>query len=561
MATLYEGTFRVSDRVHAIVEDVLPQLGDNDIIRIGTELDDESTGEWVPFDVIIITETIITGLLDGSHRPIPKSFLAAAWMALWERLIHVQPKADREQCSIGLLLESSIIEADINLSPYTTASQILDSLHTDVEVESINVIRLSSSLHARHHILNNSAKTQIPQAYSKSPISEDAQDDHLVDEIQTNITLPPSENESSEIPQVHFQEDDIVIEALPHEQPQVMYPHITPPPPSPDSLSHGGGERTQAPTEAQASSIPTHIQTQRVNNTTQTHYGSQTPQDTSSKDKFDQANDDNVSPLEKGVSYTAQVVAPIRKWATRVATYFKPPVSSERIRQTLRQEFLNKKNAQDGLGIYVLPNHWLIEVNDSVFQTRFAASQNILIERLGKQLLSVLETNNQRLGSAVYQLAAPLMIEIRPNPQVETKELRIIPSFTNISPTLKQPQPRLQWLIHGKSSREWKLTDEVIRIGRNKTCQIHLDAPNIAAEGWVSRRHARIERQDDQYVLYDGATAGVGSTNGTFVGQQRLFADTGVILHDGDIIHLGSKDESAPTPDVDGVVTLKFVVE
>jgi pSer/pThr/pTyr-binding forkhead associated (FHA) protein len=48
----------------------------------------------------------------------------------------------------------------------------------------------------------------------------------------------------------------------------------------------------------------------------------------------------------------------------------------------------------------------------------------------------------------------------------------------------------------------------------------------------VSRRHARLTRRGDGYLLED-----LGSTNGTYLNGVRV--DTAVFLHDGDLIDLG----------------------
>lgn len=66
-------------------------------------------------------------------------------------------------------------------------------------------------------------------------------------------------------------------------------------------------------------------------------------------------------------------------------------------------------------------------------------------------------------------------------------------------------------------------------IGRDPRSDIWLDNDG------VSRRHARIrvEPATDTVLLDD-----LGSTNGTFRGSERL--DAGVVLHDGDVIEVGS---------------------
>ena len=71
-----------------------------------------------------------------------------------------------------------------------------------------------------------------------------------------------------------------------------------------------------------------------------------------------------------------------------------------------------------------------------------------------------------------------------------------------------------------------------------ESAEIHIgrDAQNdvVIAEADISRRHARLTRQDGGYVLED-----LGSTNGTFVNGQRLTSP--YPLRPGDEVRLGPK--------------------
>ncbi len=64
-------------------------------------------------------------------------------------------------------------------------------------------------------------------------------------------------------------------------------------------------------------------------------------------------------------------------------------------------------------------------------------------------------------------------------------------------------------------------------IGRDPECHLTLSAPG------VSRLHTRIERSYGQYRLID-----MGSTNGTFVNDQRIYGEC--TLNHGDLIRLAS---------------------
>lgn len=75
-------------------------------------------------------------------------------------------------------------------------------------------------------------------------------------------------------------------------------------------------------------------------------------------------------------------------------------------------------------------------------------------------------------------------------------------------------------------NQEFELTQAEMSIGRSPDNEITLPDPEI------SRRHAQITRQGNEYAIRD-----LGSTNGTFVNSQRITTLTP--LYDGDVINLG----------------------
>lgn len=76
-----------------------------------------------------------------------------------------------------------------------------------------------------------------------------------------------------------------------------------------------------------------------------------------------------------------------------------------------------------------------------------------------------------------------------------------------------------------QAGERFSLSRATTRIGRHPDSDVSLD--DIS----VSRRHAEIERQSDEYVLRD-----VGSLNGTYVNQRR---SDSVVLQQGDEILIG----------------------
>lgn len=83
----------------------------------------------------------------------------------------------------------------------------------------------------------------------------------------------------------------------------------------------------------------------------------------------------------------------------------------------------------------------------------------------------------------------------------------------------------LLWMEGEEIKARWLLSKPVTSIGRWEDNDIVID------DRWISRTHARIRREHDQYVLED-----LGSKNGTMVNGQRIAEP--VTLSDGDEIQL-----------------------
>jgi pSer/pThr/pTyr-binding forkhead associated (FHA) protein len=88
------------------------------------------------------------------------------------------------------------------------------------------------------------------------------------------------------------------------------------------------------------------------------------------------------------------------------------------------------------------------------------------------------------------------------------------------------PSARLVWQRSGGQEVEFPLDGEAIEVGRDEDVAIRLDEP------LVSRRHARIERRGEAWVVVD-----LGSTNFTRVNGERLRRERE--LAHGDELHFG----------------------
>ncbi|WP_428938479.1 FHA domain-containing protein [Fontivita pretiosa] len=82
-------------------------------------------------------------------------------------------------------------------------------------------------------------------------------------------------------------------------------------------------------------------------------------------------------------------------------------------------------------------------------------------------------------------------------------------------------------VVYGPTSPPQRMKlDQAVTIGRAMGCDLWRDDPKL------SRRHCRIERQGDEWVLID-----LGSTNGTYYRNKRIKSHK---LNDGDTFEAGN---------------------
>jgi DNA-binding response OmpR family regulator len=83
----------------------------------------------------------------------------------------------------------------------------------------------------------------------------------------------------------------------------------------------------------------------------------------------------------------------------------------------------------------------------------------------------------------------------------------------------------LLWMDGEEIKGRWPLNKPAMTIGRGQDSDVVVD------DRWVSRNHARIRREGEQYVVED-----LGSKNGTFVNGTRIAGPAG--LTDGDVLQV-----------------------
>ncbi len=233
------------------------------------------------------------------------------------------------------------------------------------------------------------------------------------------------------------------------------------------------------------------------------------------------------------------------------------PVLPADVSRYLQDAMLSPKNIlEDARYLKVVPNDYLVELGAGNYEQRYRPILNSIREQWQKKLLDSLNVANSRQGRREYRFGGRVVVNLRPAPDLADDQVRILP---RINPGAAAPTPDVApaCLELQSGGEQWRLTGEIVVIGRERPCDICLDMPLVWKKRLVSGRHATIRYEDNRFRLYDGSPDGRPSTNGTFVNGQRV-STSGRDLHDGDVIILAALDPQRPRPDTPGVVVLVF---
>jgi ABC transport system ATP-binding/permease protein len=130
--------------------------------------------------------------------------------------------------------------------------------------------------------------------------------------------------------------------------------------------------------------------------------------------------------------------------------------------------------------------------------------------------------------SVPVQSPKPVPLEVKPpQPSVPAPQPSPNPSPQPQTPPTSTPSLEM---IDSKTGRlqRFQINRDVMCLGRDAGVEVKIDVD----AAMVSRRHAEIRRQNDQFLVVD-----LNSFNGTFHNNRRITAPT--LLHDGDQIQLG----------------------
>lgn len=206
----------------------------------------------------------------------------------------------------------------------------------------------------------------------------------------------------------------------------------------------------------------------------------------------------------------------------------------------------------------IVPNRFVVEVSEENYKRNYRPIEQQVLQQWEGKLLEHLTTVNSRQGRKEFRFGGRVQIEIRPTPDLQTNQVRIL---SRVQPEVKSAtlpsalSTACLSLMSGE--RKWPLSPGVNTIGRDASNHIFLDIPHVQERRLVSRRHAYLRVQDGEYRLYDGSPDGRPSANGTYVNYQPV-PPAGYPLQDGDLIILGALRPGEPRPETPGTAALTF---
>ncbi len=236
------------------------------------------------------------------------------------------------------------------------------------------------------------------------------------------------------------------------------------------------------------------------------------------------------------------------------------PIRPADISNGLTSVMLARKNIlEDVYYRKIVPNRYIVEVNDENYNHNFQSIHQQVIQQWSKKLMDQLMIANSRLGRREYVFGGPVQVELRPAADLPTNQVRILFIVQNEIAAAEQDQAESQSCLElTPGRRRWLLRPGITTIGRYDICDIYLSDPDIQQNRMISGQHAYLRNErGGECRIFDGSPAGKPSVNGTYVNYERVLA-SGRVLQNGDFIILAAVDPGSPRAGVPGTAAFYF---
>lgn len=233
------------------------------------------------------------------------------------------------------------------------------------------------------------------------------------------------------------------------------------------------------------------------------------------------------------------------------------------VSEGMSEEMLRRENwLEDVHYNKVVPNRYIVELNPDNFARNYQPILSSIIQQWSDKLLEDLMTANSRQGRREYRLGGRIMIQIRPAANLKDNEARILSRIQadagqGIGQGPAEKDSSVAILENVPDGRQWGLKSGTTTLGRDASCDIVFNTPQVLDKRLVSKQHAYIRCEPGRCFLYDGSTGGKPSANGTYLNGRPVNAN-GQLLQTGDTIILAALDPRQPRTDIPGVVVLRY---
>ena len=175
---------------------------------------------------------------------------------------------------------------------------------------------------------------------------------------------------------------------------------------------------------------------------------------------------------------------------------------------------MDDQRSVDVKGRRVVPNDFTVQLSPKDFEG-FAEISDVLQTEL-------VEAAREYARAEGYHFMGPVKVELSVDQEQKPGRFEVLAALRQAA----EDTPSGGSLVL-PSGQRITLSDTPVTVGRLSECTVPLNDQN------VSRRHAEIRPNRQNYVVVD-----LGSTNGTMVNGTRIHGETA--LSDGDIISFGS---------------------